>query len=520
MPPSYFDEESVRRIVRSVLKSEREFVNGPINPRPINRRVVSGAETFRLIRGRSVGNQSGTVVFIDDIEVLAGGLDPSSGSALVQVPVSNFEFITGNRRTFIDNQWLDAIYNLGVSFVASGTGTASVDWETLEGGTAATGTEKYRLIQGLSNGTFLASDSAVQVTGVEVLAGGIDPTGGNPFAAINLDQSQKEEFHTGDPIVGISDGAGTADWRTLAVERRRLIRGDYVSSVDSSTSGLILINNIDVLAGGVDPRSNPSNAAEQVLVRIMDNPPFTGTLGDKVYAAYNYGVGYSSVGTACHWEKLPSDPRFNVVIGETTAQVLASDATFQIGSLQLVHGELPSGLLTVTQAFPVGYAAGQLVMAFQGPAGDWCNTPDSGKVRVSSADMLPEYLHDSIVDQTTFSAASHKVVYAEPTSVGGGNYRVKLFTNITGTSTGTYTTFLAFDPNNSNPIDIEVTADGYLSITLNLQSYSGAAQISPIDKTGTGRIWKTGTFETFTDAYCQDDNLIVETVTGTHLVQP
>lgn len=135
-----FDEQAVRRIVRSVLNDEKRQKNKVESPRPFNRRQFGDAENYRAIRGQSVGFQTGTVVYIDNVVVLAGGLDPSSGSALVQVPVNNFIFVPlGTPRELTDDQWIDAFYSPASSMLGTGTAGTAIDWETLESGTSSSG---------------------------------------------------------------------------------------------------------------------------------------------------------------------------------------------------------------------------------------------------------------------------------------------------------------------------------------------------------------------------------------------
>jgi hypothetical protein len=125
-----------------------------------------------------------------------------------------------------------------------------------------------------------------------------------------------------------------------------------------------------------------------------------------------------------------------VVKGVTTAQVLASDATFTIDTITAISGASPPVPLTVNQLFPVGYAYGQSVLVIETESGVWVNTPDSGKVRTSSSDLVPEYLWDSIVDHSSYNPTIHQQVMAEDVDIDGVNRRVKLFTAISGGGTG------------------------------------------------------------------------------------
>lgn len=79
-----------------------------------------GTEQYRLIRGQSVGEQSSATILIDNIQVLAGGLDPSGGDTTVAVRVANIF-----TQYYADNEWVYAVYSPGAS------DAPPADWETL-----------------------------------------------------------------------------------------------------------------------------------------------------------------------------------------------------------------------------------------------------------------------------------------------------------------------------------------------------------------------------------------------------
>ena len=94
-----------------------------------------GSENYRLIRGQSVGIQSGATILIDNVIVLAGGIDPSDANPATQVRIANIF-----SQTYADNELIDAAYSPAV--VAS----PLTDWETLK---TSTGTETYRGISAI-----------------------------------------------------------------------------------------------------------------------------------------------------------------------------------------------------------------------------------------------------------------------------------------------------------------------------------------------------------------------------------
>lgn len=235
------DRDRLQRLEYDVALVSRQIAGLPV------RIGDSGAENFRLIRGESVGAQSGATILIDNVVVLSGGLDPSGGNPATQVRVAN---LFG--QSFSDNEKVQAIYSPGV--VAS----PLTDWEAIK---TISGTETYRLVRGLVKGAVTADDATFVVDNVTPLAGGLDPVSGNPATELEIFNSQLESFRDNAPITAIYDGL---TWQTIIVERRRLIRGQAVGAV--SGSGTFSIDNIVVWASGLDPRTDPTNAAETVTV--------------------------------------------------------------------------------------------------------------------------------------------------------------------------------------------------------------------------------------------------------------
>jgi hypothetical protein len=212
-------------------------------------------EKFRLIRGESVGIQSGGTILIDNVDVLAGGEDPTNGNPATQVTVQN---IWGT--TYADNEKVQAVYNEDLG------GTELTDWENFK---TTAGTEQYRVIRGLTVGAVAASAATFTIDNVIPLASGNDPVSGNPATTITVRNVQLgipksgETFPDNTPVTAIWDGA---EWELLLVERNRLIKGEAVGSI-SSGAGTFTIDKIDVLAGSVDPRTDATSETEAVTVR-------------------------------------------------------------------------------------------------------------------------------------------------------------------------------------------------------------------------------------------------------------
>lgn len=124
MATNYYvlDENLKRAMVQVVNQHLASF-----QPRPRQRRRArrggssSTPENFRLVRGQSVGVQSGSIITIDNIWVLAGGLDPTDGNPASPLSVAN---ATGN--TYADNEIVVAVYSPGVRT------SPPADWEVLD----------------------------------------------------------------------------------------------------------------------------------------------------------------------------------------------------------------------------------------------------------------------------------------------------------------------------------------------------------------------------------------------------
>lgn len=303
-------------------------------------KLGSGAENFRLIRGESVGNQSGGTILIDNVDVLAGGLDPSGGDPGVQVTVQN---IFG--QSFTDNEAVQAIYNEDLG------GTDLTDWEAIK---TSSGTETYRAIRGLTKGAVAASATTFVIDNVIPLAGGNDPVSGNPATEITVQNIQKEAFADNEPITAIYDGA---DWEVLLVERYRMIRGRAVGAV-SSGPGTFTIDNIEVLESGLDPRSDPTSESETVTVNnfhedaYSDNEWVTAVWNvvENQWEALKKSSGAEAKYTADLASPISAAAPNALLSGSATVYEIAADGSeSSLGSKTVWHGfrHAIKGALTV-----------------------------------------------------------------------------------------------------------------------------------------------------------------------------
>lgn len=179
------------------------------------------------------------------------------------------------------------------------------------------GAENYRAIRAKSTSLYVsADDSFIIADNIVPLAGGLDPRSNpfNPSETIIIYKLQDEEIPPNTNITavyspGIYSGAApngewegnqTINWELVVVERPRLIRGAFTGTYDDDDD-IIFINSIESLASGEDPRLDPTDGEEEIAVKLVGQD-FTGTIGDIVYAAFNYGID-----TGVDWEALPLD---------------------------------------------------------------------------------------------------------------------------------------------------------------------------------------------------------------------
>lgn len=227
------------------------------------------AEKLRLVRGQSVGAQSGATILLDNVVVLAGGLDPSDGNPATQVRAANIF-----SQSYADNEWVDIVYSPGVS------ASPAADWETLK---AAVGTETYRAIRGQTTANVTANASTFTIDNIELLAGSLDPraTPGSTTETLTIHKEDvKTALRNNDWITAVYNDTDD-QWELLLTERFRAIRGTWYSGTST-----LVIDHIVVLDNGLDPRSDPTSDTETVNVTNVTSTD-TYSSGDKVWADWN-----------------------------------------------------------------------------------------------------------------------------------------------------------------------------------------------------------------------------------------
>lgn len=454
-----FDEQSVRRIVRSVLRSEKEEQNPVFNPRTFNRRSISGEE-YRLIRGQSVGIQSGNVVVVDNVIVLAGGLDPTNGDPTGTVGVVNLTFSpTGAPRTYESGHWINAVYSpdAGSGGYGGDVGTA-YRWETLEtgsggGGDAGAPLRRFQLSQ-----TKEVGDTTAQAVWLDH----------------NGDLNEEAEFTLHDPdgwfygrITGwlsYSSESGTAQergFRGLAALRPDNVSGTAVPGTDRW----------EIVAMEGFPQF-----IEAEIVEIPSGED-AGWYLKFVDAAH---VGHMAMGS-----RRPYKPYTVASIPEDAITVLTGDPVYgdTATALELI-GEGETVLLMLDDPDTTA------------PTYRICEVKDTYKLKVNSLDTTPAYLQDSLSNMLTYDSDLHQHVYGAPIDAGGGDYRMNLFTaKGTGGGTGGYCiaktgTGLEFDAITTQAgqraVDIDTTKQQFM-----VHFGDAAARTDAKWKTGSG--YQTGT---------------------------
>jgi hypothetical protein len=272
------ERDRIQRLEYDIAMVSRQIAGLPVRIGDSH----SSSENFRLIRGQSVGIQSGATIDIDNVVVLSGGLDPSGGNPATTVKVAN---LFG--QSFTDNEAVQAIYSPGVS------SSPVANWEAIK---TTSGTEMYRLIRGLVKGDVTADDTTFVIDNVIPLAGGLDPVTGNAATEITVQQSPHDRFtvalEDNSPITAIYDGA---NWELLEVERYRWIRGKAAGTV-ATTDDTFHVDNIFVLSSGCDPRTDPTSTVETVEVTNLFDQAYDNDA--TVIAVYNTVLNI--------WEAIPT----------------------------------------------------------------------------------------------------------------------------------------------------------------------------------------------------------------------
>lgn len=165
-------------------------------------------------------------------------------------------------------------------------------WVRIAGGGA--GSDSPRAIRGV----WVSGTSSLLINNIVVLDSGTDPrddtesstetvpvanipgdvytTGNAVYADWSETNNQWEARPKGS---GAGGGSGT--------EKLRVIYGVAYSGANPATS-TFLVNQLQVMAGGLDPRVDPTSSTETITVTKLDS--ITVTAGDNIAAAYNVGL--------------------------------------------------------------------------------------------------------------------------------------------------------------------------------------------------------------------------------------
>lgn len=344
-------------------------------------KTSSGSEKYRLIRGKAFGNVDGDdeTFNIDNIVVLAGGLDPRSvaSDATEQLEIEN-----APGETFFDGEIVVAIYReidatwevlaverfrqckgdyysttdsthiiienveplgSGLTPLTDESGRLTVVKQAMQSYTSGdvvacdfndpteewearpkSDSKSYRLICGIAYtaATPIATDDGTfLIDHVEVLAGGLDPrtTPGDATEKITVRNTQHEAIPTGAKVTAIyNDSAIVPEWQLLYVERFRSVRGIVIDSIDPADV-TFTIDTLIALGSGLDPRSDPDDNAETLTVQNLSSQRWGA--GEQCYADFD---ALLKVWIA------RKDNTFRALRGKCSSSVLTSDGTFNV----------------------------------------------------------------------------------------------------------------------------------------------------------------------------------------------
>ena len=258
----------------------------------LQRPIPSNAGGFQLVRGQTLTSVAPSDVYfeITNLVEFEENAELPEAPLMIKAPSGGVTLGAG--------AYVWAAYHSEIGT----TGSETVDWAMIP--TGGGGSEAYRLVRGRVTATVTADDTSFNIDNIIRLASGNDPRADaeDSDETLTITNSQKEQFETGEIVTGIYYNSGFGEgWQTLYVERYRAIRGTWYSGTTN-----LSIKNVVPLDCGVDPRSNPTNADEQVTVFNLHEEDYT--TGDKVTADYNV-TGGDGVG---RWEARPKKSKGGV----------------------------------------------------------------------------------------------------------------------------------------------------------------------------------------------------------------
>lgn len=294
--------------------------------------------------------------------------------------------------------------------------------------------ENYRLIRGQSYG--IQSGGTILLRNIVVLAGGLDPTNGNPaqfvrvvniFNGIYADNEWVDAVYS--PLLRAFDAA---DWETLKTsssEKNRVLRGLVYATVAAGTAPF-QINNIKVLSGGLDPRTTPGDATELLVC--------TKTQKEVVRAGEPVSVIWNAVTPA--WELLVVE-RYRAIRGTwysgTSTLVVKAIVPLESGLDPRSDTTDATEPINVSNVPGDAYASGDSVTAdYNAATGLWEARPKGvdKKVAAGTDDTAPATLIEKLFNTGSYNSSIDTLVTFQeiddsgvkkiqafvPTPAGGG----------------------------------------------------------------------------------------------------
>ncbi len=316
-------------------------------------KTTSGTENYRLLMGNTTAAvAAGDASFeVDLVQILSGGLDPRT------TPGDMAEHVTIYKP---DKSVFQSGYPIVAAYDAAGD-----QWFLLP-------TERYRAIRGECVAAVAGSDADFYIDHVVPLDAGLDPriaptSSTEQILIINV----PADDHAIHARVWADYNAQTGLWEARpkggGAEKKRLISGQCTSAVNSGNS-TFTIDNIQVLAGGLDPRTVPGDAAETLT--IINSQPEYFADNEVIIAIYNAG--------ADDWATLVVE-RFRRIRGTCLSNVAPTDATFLLDNIVVLESGLDprsspdsSGYITIQNTPEEGHVSGDVVFAYYvAKSGDW-----------------------------------------------------------------------------------------------------------------------------------------------------
>lgn len=235
---------------------------------------------------------TGTYAAGTDAPVYANAEDQGGGAELVRLWVRiDSTFVTQFTTNALTASFYDSFYgspnvNYGGLYYDSTTNLFGIS---------------YGVVKALVNGAATTSAATFNVDNVVPLFGSRSPGA----TITGVVKTQFEALPDNTPVTLLYNATGTPQWELLIVERKRAIRGQATASATTSATSTFNIDTIVTLDGGVDPRTDPSSAAETVSIYAVES--ITLADNDKVWADWNAAANRwearprASTGSSLQW---------------------------------------------------------------------------------------------------------------------------------------------------------------------------------------------------------------------------